>query len=165
MRCALSVVVLCLTAGYPALAIENQRKTPTLTLSLTFPDRLAVRLGLQLALDSLDRPGCADIYEEFELRDGCTPQCELDRRRIGPKELLKTLVFADGSRDPFCHNGRAFLTTTPGRFLIHVCPGFAQLQSRLRASLILHESLHALGLGENPPSSKEITNRVERRCS
>jgi hypothetical protein len=56
MRCALSVVVLCLTAGYPALAIENQRKTPTLTLSLTFPDRLAVRLGLQLALDSLDRP-------------------------------------------------------------------------------------------------------------
>ena len=85
MRCALIVVVLCLTAGYPALAIENQRKTPTMTLRLTFPDRLAVRLGLQLALDSLDRPGCAAIYEEFELRDGCMPQCDSTVDALDPK--------------------------------------------------------------------------------
>jgi hypothetical protein len=34
----------------------------------------------------------------------------------------------------------------------------------LSASLIIHESLHTLGLGENPPSSSEITQHVERRC-
>ena len=54
-----------------------------------------------------------------------------------------------------------------GSRVIHVCPGFAQLQSRdpeRSAYLIIHESLHALGLGEDPPSSSEITHRVERRC-
>jgi hypothetical protein len=34
---------------------------------------------------------------------------------------------------------------------------------RLVASLI-HEVLHTLGLGENPPSSAEITERVLRHC-
>jgi hypothetical protein len=164
MRCAAGVAVLWLIASDPASALEDRTDAQALTLRLTFPDRVAVRLGLGLALQRLDRPGCSAIYDEFQLPDGCTPRCELDRRRIGPRELLKTLVFADGSGDPVCYNGRALLTTTPGSLLIHVCPGFARVQSRLRASLIIHESLHALGLGENPPSSNEITNRVERRC-
>jgi hypothetical protein len=30
--------------------------------------------------------------------------------------------------------------------------------------LIIHEMLHTLGLGENPPSSREITQRVTERC-
>jgi hypothetical protein len=164
MRCAVGIAVLCLIAGASASALEDQTDAEALTLRLTFPDRVAIRLGLQVALETLNQPGCSAIYEEFRLPDGCTPRCELDRRRIGPQELLKTLVFADGSGDRVCSNGRALLTTTPGSLLIHVCPGFARLQSRLRASLIIHESLHALGLGENPPSSKEITNRVEHRC-
>jgi len=29
---------------------------------------------------------------------------------------------------------------------------------------IIHEMLHTLGLGENPPSSREITQRVNERC-
>jgi len=29
---------------------------------------------------------------------------------------------------------------------------------------LIHESLHSLGLGENPPSSSEITSRVISRC-
>jgi hypothetical protein len=31
-------------------------------------------------------------------------------------------------------------------------------------AVIIHEMLHSLGLGENPPSSKEITLRVMQRC-
>jgi len=31
-------------------------------------------------------------------------------------------------------------------------------------SLVIHEVLHTLGLGENPPASVEITRRVEARC-
>jgi hypothetical protein len=34
----------------------------------------------------------------------------------------------------------------------------------LAEEVIIHESLHALGLGENPPSSQEITTRVAERC-
>ena len=29
---------------------------------------------------------------------------------------------------------------------------------------VIHEMLHTLGLGENPPSSREITQRVNERC-
>src|SRR4029453_18672258 len=92
MRCVVGIAVLCLIAGASASALEDRTDAQALTLRLTFPDRVAVRLGLGLALQRLDRPGCSAIYDEFQLPDGCTPRCELDRRRIGPRELLKTLV-------------------------------------------------------------------------
>jgi len=31
-------------------------------------------------------------------------------------------------------------------------------------AVIIHETLHSLGLGENPPTSDEITRRVFSRC-
>jgi hypothetical protein len=30
---------------------------------------------------------------------------------------------------------------------------------------VIHEMLHTLGLGENPPSSQEITQAVVKRCA
>jgi hypothetical protein len=30
--------------------------------------------------------------------------------------------------------------------------------------MVIHEMLHSLGLGENPPSSREITKQVTARC-
>ena len=136
-------------------------------LNLTTLNQTTVRRAVDLALARLARPGCSSVYEDFELPNGGTPGSELNRLGIRPEELLERLVFADGSSDPVCRMGRAVLTTSPGSRLIRVCPGFAQFQlrdPRKSASLIIHESLHALGLGENPPSSGEITNRVERRC-
>ena len=38
-------------------------------------------------------------------------------------------------------------------------------RSPVRAqAIVIHEVLHTLGLGENPPSSTEITARVLARC-
>ena len=34
----------------------------------------------------------------------------------------------------------------------------------LTEAFIIHETLHSLGLGENPPASGEITSRVMKRC-
>jgi len=165
MKGALGMVVVFLGLCSPLCAGGDSRKQPTLTLSLTFPDRQGVRLAVDLAIGKLARPGCSSIFEDFELPDGRTPRSELDRLGLHPDALVKSLVFVNGSRDPVCRNGRAVLTTTPGSRLIRVCPGFAQLRDPgLTASLVLHESLHTLGLGENPPSSRDITNRVERRC-
>ena len=129
-------------------------------VNLTALDEATVRRAIDLALAKLARPGCPGVYDDFELPNGGTPRSELDRIGIGPEEWLESLVFIDGSRDPVCRIGRAVLTTTPGSRVIRVCPGFARFQLRdpgLSASLIIHESLHALGLGENPPSSSEIT--------
>jgi hypothetical protein len=36
-------------------------------------------------------------------------------------------------------------------------PGFT-------ANVVIHEMLDALGLGENPPTSEEITRQVVKRC-
>jgi hypothetical protein len=30
--------------------------------------------------------------------------------------------------------------------------------------MVIHEMLHTLGLGENPPTTLEITERVRARC-
>lgn len=130
-------------------------------------DQGTVRRALDLALATLASPGCAQVYGDFELPRGGTPQGELDRMGIGPKEFLETLVFTDGGREPACRMGQAALAMKPGTRLVFVCPRFAAFQianARMSASVIIHESLHALGLGENPPSGNEITQRVERRC-
>ena len=130
-------------------------------------DEGTVRCALDLALAMLAAPGCSRVYSEFQRPDGRTPRDELERMGIGPEEFLESLVFTDGSREAVCRRDRAVMTATPGRALIYVCPRFAAFQignPRLSAAVIIHESLHALGLGENPPSSDEINRRVERRC-
>jgi len=126
-----------------------------------------VRRALDLALAALASPDCPRVYSDFHLEGGDTPQDRLDRLGMGPDEFLETLVFLDGSREPVCRMGRAALITQPGNRAIWVCPLFARLQirsPRLSASLIIHESLHSLGLGEDPPRGREITRAVERRC-
>jgi hypothetical protein len=39
-----------------------------------------------------------------------------------------------------------------------------QLDPPLAEAIIIHEALHTLGLREDPPSSREITRRVVKRC-
>ena len=52
---------------------------------------------------------------------------------------------------------------------VFVCKTFAEVQLRqpgVAESMVIHEILHTLGLGETPgqPTSIEITQRVEARC-
>ena len=62
----------------------------------------------------------------------------------------------------------AVATTSPGSRFVMIC-GKQFLEAHAAgdgyaADLIIHEELHSLGLGENPPSSAEITARVIARC-
>jgi hypothetical protein len=41
---------------------------------------------------------------------------------------------------------------------------FAEQRPGIRENTLIHEMLHSLGLGENPPSSGEINGQVMRRC-
>jgi hypothetical protein len=50
---------------------------------------------------------------------------------------------------------------------VFVCRFLAELQLRtpsVAETLVIHEVLHTLGLGENPATSLEITSRVSARC-
>ena len=77
------------------------------------------------------------------------------------------LVFIDGSRETPCVTG-TFAFTQPGTRLIRLCVEELKrtwLQNReYTAANFIHEMLHTLGLGENPPSSAEVTRRVLAAC-
>jgi len=63
----------------------------------------------------------------------------------------------------------------PGFLPVFVCPGnanavvsrFSSVQLRdpsYAEAMVIHEMLHTLGLGENPPTTFEITDKVRGRC-
>jgi hypothetical protein len=58
--------------------------------------------------------------------------------------------------------------TTPGNRIVLLCGSkFSSLIRREPATLwvtILHEELHSVGLGENPPTPAEISRVVAQRC-
>ena len=88
--------------------------------------------------------------------------------RFPPDEFLAILPLLDGSERPLCQAHQSHLLTTAGVPRVFVCKSFlkAVYQERVMAEVyLIHELLHTLGLGENPPSSQQITRQVERRCA
>ena len=77
----------------------------------------------------------------------------------------------DGSSQALCRKTKTALVASPGVRRVFVCKTFAEVQLRqpgVAESMVIHEILHTLGLGEAPmpgaPTSIEITQRVEARC-
>ncbi len=96
-----------------------------------------------------------------------TIEQNLEPWAVGPAEYLRMLAFVDGSGETLCRREDVMLVSMPNVPRVIVCPGFARvqrLQPGAAANMVIHEVLHTLGLGENPPTSIEITHRVEVRC-
>jgi hypothetical protein len=88
-------------------------------------------------------------------------------RRIRRARDLSSIALLDGSGHRLCDSRRSQLVTTPGARQIFVCQAFvatARSQPYEAEVCLIHDMLHTLGLGENPPTSKEITMQVRRRC-
>jgi hypothetical protein len=86
---------------------------------------------------------------------------------VHPQQYLTQLMFVDESRHRTCVSG-IIAFTQPGSRVVRLCVDefkrtWQQDQQHTVAALI-HEMLHTLGLGENPPSSSEITKRVRSAC-
>jgi predicted Zn-dependent protease with MMP-like domain len=137
------------------------------------PRRRRWRRRLALSPDSCEFPipwrteGCRKLLLEFTDRDGRSLQDRLTSLGVDFDQYASLLVLYDGTRFPLCERG-AVAFTAPGSRVVHVC--VAQLkqssvsQPELLTALLIHEILHTLGLGEDPPSSSEITRRVLARC-
>src|SRR5260221_11483466 len=150
--------------GRLAAGSAQAGQEPPRGASLKPLDQGTVRRALDLALATLASPGCPQVYADFVLPDGGTPQDALERLGIGPEGLLETLVFIDGSREPVRRMGRAVLTTTPGSRVASVCPGFAQFQSKnpgKSATLMSHGSVHELGRAGNPRARHASPQRAK----
>lgn len=94
----------------------------------------------------------------------------LNRFNTTAPDYLTQLWFVDASKTTRCQgHGREAAFTQVGSRVIHVCGSrFASADFRLQGGsgdiVIIHEMLHSLGLGENPPTSAAITAQVARRC-
>ena len=85
--------------------------------------------------------------------------------------FLARVFFYDSSSLAVCQRNPArevYAVTERGGRAVRVCAGqFEELQRKspvLGEVVVIHEMLHALGLGEAPPSSHDITWRVMESC-
>jgi hypothetical protein len=128
----------------------------------------SVRAAREGALRRLARPRCRAVFADF--RDG---QGRLLYERLlevgqSGRHYFASLPFFDGTDAPTCFEARAIAFTSPGQRQVMIC-GRAfhharQTEPRFSEAVLIHEALHTLGLGEDPPSSREITRQVLKRC-
>ena len=76
-------------------------------------------------------------------------------------------MFQDGNSAPRCQ-GAALAFTEPGSRIVYVCSQRFRSEwianTRYSRAVVIHEALHTLGLGENPPSSQAISEAVLAYC-
>jgi hypothetical protein len=119
------------------------------------------------AARKLEQPRCRFLLEEFRDKQGRTLAENLVMWDRSASEYLRMVPFRDGSVHPPCTSGRSTLFTVVGSFPVFVCPNFrkeARDNPWAAENWVIHEMLHTLGLGEDPPASREITQRVNERC-
>jgi hypothetical protein len=130
-------------------------------------DAGTVQRSLDRARGRLERPQCQRVFTDFQDASGRPLQDALDRTGRSGAEHLGSLLFYDGGGQPRC-SGRTLAFTWVGSQIVFVCTqqfvAAARRDPILADAALIHESLHSLGLGENPPTSSEITSRVISRC-
>ena len=128
----------------------------------------ALTEAAQRAEARLATPSCRMVFLDFRSLNGHLLQETLDGLGQNGQTYFRSLVFYDGYGRSACAPRDIIAFTSPGSRAIFVCsPQFVERVRRepgLAAALLIHEELHALGLGENPPSSKGITQKVIERC-
>lgn len=156
--CGLLVVALSwFTQADLAASLESAGEVHEFTLELA-------RGGAER---KLARHDCRRVLEDYRDRHGRSLNQVLVTARISPADYVRALSFRDGSKHPRCIRDHSTMFTIVGLRAVFVCPAFrvqADRDPALAENWVIHEMLHTLGLGENPPSSREITRRVAERC-
>jgi hypothetical protein len=129
-------------------------------------EKATVARALDGATRKLTLPGCQQLLDEFEDVSGRPLRAVLEASGVSAPQYLGGVFFYDAP-PAVCRTG-ALAVTTPGSRAILVCGSrfVAQVRTNPRhaEAILIHEALHSLGLGENPPSSDYITERVRARC-
>ena len=141
-------------------------ETSKAKILITGPAAQAVVRALDGARRKLANPACQEVLTDFTDPEGRTLRENLGS--TAPADYLGVLVIRDGEipkGSGRCAHPAAGAFTERGSTVVFVCGGnFDRQGPRLRENALIHEMLHSLGLGENPPSSKEISRQVEQRC-
>jgi len=128
----------------------------------------AVDAALVGAARRLKAPDCRRVLEAYQDRSGRTLAQVLDERDLTADAQLRLIVFAEGHGQAGCRRRDVLAVTEPGSRLVYVCgTRFWILQERHPAraeAVLIHELLHSLGLAEDPPTSRAVTDRVLSFC-
>lgn len=133
------------------------------------PDtRRAVAAAVTTAQRRLREPRCQRVFGDFSDAAGVPLADKLKALGRTGDEHLAALAFADGSAHRACTISDVLAFTSPGSATVRVCSSrfamWQRLHPQLVEAIVIHEALHTLGLGENPPTSATITRRVMKRC-
>ena len=139
-------------------AISNPSSGPRTWPLVHIPDPVARRVtiqALEAAFERLDSEQCRQILTDFPEQDHLLTDT-LFVLAVDIRTYLTMLVFIDDSRNRYCVSG-VIAFTVPGSRVVRVCVDelkatWTRNPEHTIASFI-HEVLHTLGLGENPPSS------------
>lgn len=130
--------------------------------------RDATRRALEGAARWLGTARCARLFSEFRDVNGQSLDERLRQLQSTPVDYLRLVYFQDGERHHTCQRDGVLAFTEVGSRVVYVCGrDFARAWNRepreIQATLI-HEMLHSLGLGENPPTPRDISYRVQQLC-
>jgi len=130
--------------------------------------RFAAQGAIKGAATRLARASCQDVLSDFADESGQTLRTTLLASGRSPAEAFAALRFVDSRAARQCRSGTTLAFTQMGSPAIHICGRQfmkRSLRNRKTAEIIvIHEFLHSLGLGENPPTSQAITAQVVLRC-
>jgi hypothetical protein len=129
--------------------------------------RAKVKRAVVGAARRLAQPSCAGLLDEFTDAAGQNLRGNLESTGVPAPDYLRQVLFYDGLDEGRCAAASVLAATAPGAQVVFVCARFyfdTFGRPDLAEAIVIHEALHTLGLGENPPSSGEITARVRSRC-
>jgi hypothetical protein len=164
------VAVACTATSSGLPPAEGQDVPPPAALLISVADPRTSQLvhrSVRGAASRLRRsPMCRELLRDFRTASGDPLAAELGKLGQDPDVYLAGLVYIDGSSHRRCRNGRVLAFTGPGWRVVYVCPAFLDLERRpaVAEAILIHEALHTLGLGENPPTSRVIQDQVNARC-
>jgi hypothetical protein len=142
-----------------------QDKTPLSIDAVHNPiARFALERAARGAMDRLERPRCRAVLSDFRDASGRTIQENLDLLGETPRSYLARITFTETLDRRRCKSPGVLAVTSIGGREVFICsPQFWQAYrndaSRVEA-LLIHEMMHTLGLGENPPTSADINTQV-----
>ena len=128
----------------------------------------AARFAIHRAYQALENSACRQIFLDFHDSAGRTLQERLDSLGWNAQRYLDSIRFDDSEEPRLCREAPILAMTVPGGRVVFLCRSkFSNLIRREPSALwvaVIHEELHSLGLGENPPTSEDISRRVAERC-
>ena len=165
--------VAMLTTGWGAASAEDAASPGASNVRIQDERAAAaVRRAVAGASDRLQAPACRALLQQFRDARGRPLHENLEATGQSSERYLAThVLFYEGYRLPTCRSRRAkkgVAVTRPGSRVVFVCTTrFTDVAKRNPAeaeAIVIHEMLHTLGLGENPPSSDAITQAVIEAC-